>query len=198
MAFEFQLIQIGTELFECLVSLPTSELINTNLLQRWPQVFLTWMAFLAWFLGLVITQHKTRTSWANLSASIPSFICISSSWECWETWPEGPAASFRNSWEWASSSPCPWPWSSNRFPSPGLNQKIYKLSTWCHHLNRAAPYEFFRNILKIYDWLPNLLVQFAVLETIYYYPNNHLMCELKTCEGSWGVSDNGTLELRII
>lgn len=46
-----------------------TELINSNLLHRLPQVAFTWRALLSWFDGFVITQHNTRTFFSKALAT---------------------------------------------------------------------------------------------------------------------------------
>ena len=41
--------------------LPSAVLMKRSILQRFPQVALTCLAFLSWFSGAVMTQHRTRT-----------------------------------------------------------------------------------------------------------------------------------------
>ena len=52
--------------------LPSSELIKMRILHLLPQVRLTWIAFLSWFLGPVMTQHNTRTFSFNSRAASSS------------------------------------------------------------------------------------------------------------------------------
>lgn len=54
------------------MSSPSFVLIKTSLLHRRAQVALTCFAFFWWFWGEVMTQHKTLTFSANLSASVLS------------------------------------------------------------------------------------------------------------------------------
>lgn len=51
---------------------PFVELMKRRMLQRLPQVALTWRAFFWWLLGEVMTQQSTRTSCASLRASASS------------------------------------------------------------------------------------------------------------------------------
>lgn len=48
---------------------PSSVLMKMTLLQRLPHVALTCLAFFAWLLGWVITQHSTLTFFARSSAT---------------------------------------------------------------------------------------------------------------------------------
>ena len=41
--------------------IPSAVLMKRSILQRFPQVALTCLAFLSWFSGAVMTQHRTRT-----------------------------------------------------------------------------------------------------------------------------------------
>ena len=44
-----------------MIMLPSAVLMKRSILQRFPQVALTCLAFLSWFSGAVMTQHRTRT-----------------------------------------------------------------------------------------------------------------------------------------
>ena len=44
-----------------MIMIPSAVLMKRSILQRFPQVALTCLAFLSWFSGAVMTQHRTRT-----------------------------------------------------------------------------------------------------------------------------------------
>ena len=44
-----------------MIMLPSAVLMKRSILQRFPHVALTCLAFLSWFSGAVMTQHRTRT-----------------------------------------------------------------------------------------------------------------------------------------
>ena len=44
-----------------MIMIPSAVLMKRSILQRFPQVALTCLAFLSWFSGAVMTQQRTRT-----------------------------------------------------------------------------------------------------------------------------------------
>lgn len=46
--------------------------MKSRMLHRAPHVAFTWTAFVSWFLGFVMIQHRTRTFFANFLASTSS------------------------------------------------------------------------------------------------------------------------------
>lgn len=62
---------------------PSAVLMNSNLLHLAPHVFFTCFAFFWWLLGLVMTQHKMRTSLCKRCASELFSCACASSWLPW-------------------------------------------------------------------------------------------------------------------
>lgn len=106
--------------------IPLVVLMNRSWLQRLPQVRLTWRAFFWWFCGLVIIQHRIRTSLYNCCAIVLFSWACAPSFEWNPTSFSGPSASVKSPLECGSRRSAWWvllekPVSQSDFGSADMN-----------------------------------------------------------------------------